>query len=91
MRTARLLYPIVYRTPPWPPRETKAELNSSLAQRAGGCYDYLVMWGAAASSMEAMRTYFEPMIDSGSIHVWRNRRGVRRDTPASAAACRADR
>ncbi|HVM94776.1 MAG TPA: hypothetical protein VMT89_00240, partial [Candidatus Acidoferrales bacterium] len=90
MRTARLLYPILYRTPPWAPSEANAELNSSLAQRAGDCYDYIVMLGAAAPSMEPIQQPFELVTAEGDLQIWRNRRGVRRATPADTAACRAD-
>ncbi|MBI3784920.1 MAG: hypothetical protein HY270_16125 [Deltaproteobacteria bacterium] len=90
LRTARLLYPIVYRTAPWTPRETNAEVNSPLAQRAAGCYDYVVMWGAKAPDMEPMRPYFDLVVDQGPTQVWRNRSGIRRATPKSSSACRAD-
>jgi phage terminase large subunit-like protein len=90
MRTARLLYPILYRLAPWTPPETNPALQSPLAQRAAGCYDYVIMWAATAPSMEALQPYFERTGDSGGVQVWRNRRGVRAATPVSAAACRAE-
>lgn len=86
---ARMIYPVLYRTHPWAPPQSAPVLEADTIRRAAECYDFVVLWRVtdAASVQEdaLLDVHYERIHTGKHTQVWRNRRGVRAQSPASAA------
>ena len=80
--------PVIYRVIPWAPAEEAGLRGGDLAlRRIAACYDYLLVWNTKPGDAALLRPFFSVVRATAHLHVWRNRAGVRKSTPASNPAC----
>lgn len=79
--------PIIYRVIPWAPGEEAGLRGEHALRRIAACYDYLLIWNTRQGDAALLGPYFTIVRATTHLHIWRNRLGVRRSTPASNPAC----
>jgi hypothetical protein len=82
-------HPIAYRAIPWAPDQDigRAALDQSTVERIAACYDYVLLWDGRGDGTAELGARFELVHESGRLHLWRNRAGVRRRPLLEVPAC----
>jgi hypothetical protein len=79
--------PVIYKVVPWGPTEGQPLGPEMTIRRMAACYDYVLLWNSKEGDAAALRPYFVVVRATAHLHLWRNRLGVRRNTPESNPAC----